>query len=70
MMFLMNGMDRDIIIGLKALRNAHIPLTMEMIKKILLDVQLPAPVRITACHALEKFWKRKMEVFIMRFYKS
>lgn len=70
MMFLMNGMDRDIIIGLKALRNAHIPLTMEMIKKIMLDVQLPAPVRITACQALEKFWKRKMEVFIMCFYKS
>ena len=70
MMFLMNGMDRDIILGLKALRNAHIPLSMEIIKKYLLDIQLHASVRITAAQALENFRKRKIEVLIRVFTKT
>ena len=56
-LFLSTMLDMDMMLGLKVLRNAHLPSSVPVIRHFLLNVQLSTSVRMAAAQAMEKFWQ-------------
>ena len=69
-LFLNTGLDMEMMMGLKVLRNAHVPSAIPIIRHFLLNVQLGASVRVTAAQALEKFWQAgaKTQVLALEYH--
>ncbi|KAK7112847.1 hypothetical protein V1264_012232 [Littorina saxatilis] len=60
--FVNTTLDSDVILGLKALRNAHIPVSKHFLMTLLQDTLLRPSVRIAAAQAFEKFCEDTVEV--------